>query len=167
MNNTYLIVGSNEGERRQNLETAKRQIIDSVGVIIQASSIYETAPWGNFNQEPFYNQVILVATRLEKEILLAKLKQIEKGMGRVQRERYGARIIDIDILFFNEEIYKSPTLTIPHKHIAERNFVLAPMVEIAPDFVHPALKKMMKGLLNECADTLSVKKLSSAKRYSN
>ncbi len=159
INNTYLIIGSNLGNRNLNLTEAAKLIQTYIGAIILQSSVYETEPWGISNQPAFYNQVLQVRTALDAEATLVAINMIENKMGRIRQEKYGARVIDIDILFFNDVIQHTDRLTIPHPRIAIRNFVLAPLEEIAANWVHPVLHKTVQTLWQECKDKLSVKKL--------
>jgi 2-amino-4-hydroxy-6-hydroxymethyldihydropteridine diphosphokinase len=141
----FLALGSNLGDRRSNLETAIRGLAPGIQVL-QCSSIYETPPWG-FEQQPvFLNMVLKARTRLSCSQLLKSLKLLEKEMGRQPGFRNGPRLIDMDILFYDDIISNSPGLTIPHPHLHERGFVLVPLAEITPDLVHPILKKTIREL---------------------
>ena len=157
MNEVYLLLGSNEGTPEHNLLVAWQQIATRCGKIIHHSSIYETEAWGLKEQNNFLNQALLITTSLKPSELLIVLKQIEKETGRVESTKWGPRVIDIDILFYNTEIIDLPELKIPHPYIQERRFTLAPMHEIAPDFVHPVLGKTMTELLAICRDNSEVK----------
>jgi 2-amino-4-hydroxy-6-hydroxymethyldihydropteridine diphosphokinase len=148
------------GDREANLATALNWIVADCGNIIQASSIYETAAWGKTDQAAFLNQALELTTSLTAPQLMQQLLKIEEKMGRVRQEQFGPRIIDIDILLFNDQIIKDPLVTIPHPAMQNRRFVLQPLVEIAALVVHPVLKKTMKQLLNECPDKLAVMKYS-------
>lgn len=152
--NLYLLTGSNLGNREDFLRQARFAIEKQVGAILQASGLYQTAPWGIRDQPDFLNQALLVRTALSPFAVLNAVKQIEKQMGRMEVLRWGERIIDIDILFYGDLILESPTLTIPHPRLHERNFALAPLAEIAPDFTHPVLKKTVTVLLEESEDEL-------------
>jgi 2-amino-4-hydroxy-6-hydroxymethyldihydropteridine diphosphokinase len=156
MNIVYLLLGSNLNDRFQNLHQALESIQLNCGCLLKKSSIYETAAWGNTNQPNFLNQVIILQTQHDPQLLLQELLHIEKQMGRIRVEKYDPRIIDLDILFYNREIINEPYLNIPHPHIAERRFVLTPLVEIVPNKMHPVLNLTMKTLLNECIDNLNV-----------
>ena len=144
----YIALGSNLGDRQNYLTQAIHALPPEV-IFIRASSIYQTPPWGFTNQPSFLNQVVEAETKLEPEALLEKLKRIEKALGRADNFRYGPRCIDLDILFYGNDIYHSKTLTIPHAMIAERAFVLVPMNELAPEFIHPQLKASISTLLED------------------
>jgi 2-amino-4-hydroxy-6-hydroxymethyldihydropteridine diphosphokinase len=156
MNKAYLLLGTNVGDRFMNLESAASQLGKRVGNVLLQSSIYATAPWGKTDQADFLNQVLLVETTLGPEKLMQEILSIEKDMGRIRTERNAPRIIDIDILFFNDEIINKPDLHIPHKEMHNRRFVLIPLLEIAPDLIHPGLNQSLKTLLADCKDNLSV-----------
>lgn len=155
----FIALGTNLGDRTENLKKAIHEIELKVGVIIKQSSVYETKPWGKTNQPDFYNQVILVHSNKTPEECLLTLSGIEKQMGRKRDEKWGARIIDLDLLYMNDSIIETDKLSLPHPGIAQRRFVLVPLVEIAPDFIHPLLQKNQRQLLNECPDLLEVKSL--------
>ena len=143
----YLGLGSNMGDLKANLETAIEKInsITNSGVI-KVSSFYSTKAWGYAEQADFLNAVIEVKTDYSPEEFLSFTQNIEKEMGRVKNFKYGPRVIDIDILFYGDKIINVPHLTIPHPEIENREFVLCPLNEIAPDFVHPVLKKSIKNI---------------------
>jgi 2-amino-4-hydroxy-6-hydroxymethyldihydropteridine diphosphokinase len=144
----YLGLGSNLGDRKCNLEEAILQI-SKFAVIKKASSIYATEPWGLKDQPQFLNQVLFVESALKPDELLSQLKIIEKKMGRKRSVRFGPRLIDLDILFYDDLILNSPELTIPHPRLRERAFVLVPLAEIAPKLVHPLDHKTVKELLQD------------------
>ena len=156
MNNCYILLGTNLGDKLSNLQLAIRQIEENLGTISSASSVYETEPWGRTEQDSFLNQVLCIMTKLDPLETLASCLKIEKAMGRVRFEKWKERVIDIDILYFNDEIYTSPSLVIPHPEIQNRRFTLEPLVEISPDHVHPKLLKTNKKLLAICDDLLKV-----------
>jgi len=162
VNVVYLLLGTNMGQRSKNLATARQEISEKMGDLHHQSSVFETEPWGITNQPAFYNQVLVVHTFLQPEQLLTLIHQIEHEMGRERKERYGARIIDIDILFFNQEVYHSHRLSIPHPRISERNFVLAPLSEIAPDLIHPVLQQPLHELLKQSKDPLQAVKIQES-----
>jgi len=159
VNETYLITGTNLGNRMEHLKTAIAFIEKDIGMLIKSSSVYETEPWGLSDQPAFYNQVLLVHTPLSAGEVLVAINKIEKAMGRIRGEKYGARTIDIDILFFNHERHNTETLTIPHPRITERNFVLMPLAEIAGTFIHPVLHQPINDLLLQSKDPLYVKRV--------
>jgi 2-amino-4-hydroxy-6-hydroxymethyldihydropteridine diphosphokinase len=159
MNKAYLLTGSNLGEREQNLASAGLLLREHCGTIMNASSLYETAAWGKTDQPSFLNQALELETSLNARQLIRRILKIEKIMGRVRTEKYGPRLIDIDILLFNNEKHNNQFLKLPHPELPNRRFALLPMAEIAPDVVHPVLKKTIAELLKECPDFLLVKKI--------
>ncbi|HTR28612.1 MAG TPA: 2-amino-4-hydroxy-6-hydroxymethyldihydropteridine diphosphokinase [Puia sp.] len=160
MNISYLLIGGNQQDRVARLASARGFIASAGGKILQASALYETAPWGKTDQPDFLNQALRVATEQDAPAWLLTLLDIEQKMGRRREEKYGPRIIDIDILFFNNSIIRLPRLTIPHPEIQNRRFALTPLEEIAPDLIHPVLGLTIRELLAECTDPLAVKKRS-------
>jgi 2-amino-4-hydroxy-6-hydroxymethyldihydropteridine diphosphokinase len=160
MNKAYLLTGGNMGKREENLARAREQISRYCGDIINASSLYETAAWGKEDQPSFLNQALELQTILRPRLLLKELLNIERKTGRVRKEKYGPRIIDIDILLFNDEMINEPGLNIPHPELQNRRFALTPLAEIAAGTIHPVLHKSIHQLLDECADKLEVKKIT-------
>jgi 2-amino-4-hydroxy-6-hydroxymethyldihydropteridine diphosphokinase len=158
MNRAFLLTGANLGDRVASLEKAAALIQEHCGQIIQTSSLYETAAWGMEDQPPFLNQAHEISTTLAARQLMRRILRIEKMMGRVREKKYGPRLIDIDILFFNDEIHVYPLLRLPHPELHNRRFALQPMMELAPLLVHPVLKKNISHLLEECPDPLPVLK---------
>jgi 2-amino-4-hydroxy-6-hydroxymethyldihydropteridine diphosphokinase len=142
----YLALGTNLGDREANLQTARDALATRVR-LTRASSIYATPPWGYTEQPEFLNQVVEVDTVLKPLPLLHFLKDIEAEMGREATFRNGPRLIDLDILFYGQAVIDGQILKVPHPRLQERAFVLAPLDEIAPDFVHPALNKTIHELL--------------------
>jgi 2-amino-4-hydroxy-6-hydroxymethyldihydropteridine diphosphokinase len=142
----FLALGTNLGEREANLAQARKEI-SSVSSIQKESSIYETPPWGVIDQPAFLNQVLAAETSLSPVELLAAVKEIEAKMGRVPSVRYGPRLIDIDILLYGNTVLNTPTLTLPHPRMAERAFVLVPLLEIVPDQVSPVSGERLVALL--------------------
>lgn len=160
MNTAYLLTGGNLGNREENLTIARELIHQDCGTIVHTSSLYETAAWGKTDQPSFLNQALELRTVYNARQLIRKVLKIEKTMGRIREEKYGPRIIDIDILLFNQEIHDYRLLKLPHPEMQNRKFALLPLAEIAPDVFHPVLRKSIKELLNECKDELPVKKYS-------
>jgi 2-amino-4-hydroxy-6-hydroxymethyldihydropteridine diphosphokinase len=158
MNKSYLLTGGNEGDRVFHLNEAAENMERYSGKIMKKSSLYETAPWGKIDQAPFLNQAFLLFTTLDARALLTTILEVEESSGRKRLEKYGPRIIDIDILFFNNDIVNLPDLKIPHPRIQDRRFALQPLCEIAPELVHPVCHKTILQLLKECPDKLDVKK---------
>lgn len=150
----YLGLGSNMGDRMAYLNQAIMSIGANLGTVCARSSIFLTDPWGLHDQPAFLNQVVLVATQLEPESLLREIQSIERQMGRERDTKWDRRIIDIDILFYDQIVYQSETLQIPHPWLEQRNFVLAPLAEIAPEYVHPVSKKTIQELLESSKDPL-------------
>ena len=159
MNKVYLSIGGNLGKRRANLAKAVFLINQQIGSVITVSSLYKTKAWGVENQPDFLNQVLIVETRLSPEQVLATALAIETKMGRKRERKWYTRLIDIDVLFYGQEVIKTDNLTLPHPFLQDRNFVLVPLAEIAPDYIHPILKKYVKELLNTCPDGLAVIKV--------
>jgi 2-amino-4-hydroxy-6-hydroxymethyldihydropteridine diphosphokinase len=157
MNITYLLIGGNLGVREKILARSRSFIKEDIGNIRKASSIYETAAWGITEQPDFLNQVIEVETKLSAQEVLNNILAIEIKMGRVRTRKNASRIIDIDILFFNNDIIHEPGLTVPHPEIQNRKFALVPMAEIAPGMLHPLFNRTIKELLSTSGDTLEVR----------
>lgn len=153
----YLHLGSNVGDRLGNLLKAKFLIQKRIGHIQSLSQVYETEAWGKTDQAAFYNQAIHVRTEMTAYEVLETIHEIENLLGRKRSEHWGPRTIDIDILFFENEVISTKKLSLPHPRLHERNFVLVPLEEIAPNFIHPILNKSITELRKLCADTLHVK----------
>lgn len=164
MTKAYLGLGSNVGDRGENLRKAMVHLEHWGVKILRSSSIYETEPVGYAEQPWFYNIAVCVETKLEPEDLLKAVKSVEKGLGRTAGPRDGPRKMDIDILFYDDMVLEADGLTIPHKSVQDRNFALIPMAEIASEFRHPGLKKTMAELLKECADKAIVRPISTGNR---
>ena len=156
----YLLLGTNLGERLQYLQDALILIAEKVGVVGRKSSIYETAAWGKTDQPGFLNLAVEVETLLTPIELLHVVLEIEKLLGRIRHEKWGARVIDIDIILYDDQIVDlKDQLQIPHPEMQYRRFVMQPLSEIAEDVLHPILKKSMKAILSDLTDSLDVVKL--------
>ena len=152
MRKIYLSIGSNKGNRYSFIKEALRLIQKDIGEVILISKIYETKSWG-FQSDDFLNLCILIKSELIPAELIIKLKNLEERIGRERNnEKIEAREIDIDILFYSDEIVNQKDLIIPHQRLHLRNFVLYPLNDIAADFMHPVLLKSVNKLLNECED---------------
>jgi len=138
------------GNRADNLKQAVLSLSPQMKVK-KKSRVYETPPWGYTEQESFLNQALMVTTYLEPELLLKHLKRLEVALGRKASFRYGPRLIDIDILLFDDIVMETPELTIPHPHMHERGFVLMPMMDIAPDLVHPITERSISEMTALCS----------------
>ena len=160
MNQAYLLIGGNVGSREQQLVMAANLLQEHCGTVVDRSSFYETAAWGNTSQAPFLNQALALQTKLSARELMGEILHIEALMGRVRKEKFEPRVIDIDIIFFNHEVICEPNLAVPHPEMQRRRFVLGPLSEIIPAYIHPVLFKTVAELLEECPDPLDVKKIS-------
>lgn len=153
---TFLLLGANLGDRAVTLAQAVVRIEQRVGRVVSQSNLYETAAWGATDQPAFLNQVLAVETTLEPEAVLTQTQAIEYELGRVRHEHWGARTIDVDLLYYDQLIWQSPTLTLPHPFLHQRRFALVPLADIAPDFIHPIHQKTTLDLLADCDDTGAV-----------
>lgn len=156
MNKVFLLIGGNMGDRLQNLHQAIDLLAASCGPVLQQSAVYETAAWGKTDQAAFLNQAIVLSTALSPQELITTILSVEEKMGRLRMEKFGPRVIDIDIMFYDDAIIHEPNLIIPHPELQNRRFALVPMTEIAPRMVHPVLNKTLEQLLLECKDELPV-----------
>lgn len=157
---TYLSLGSNLGNKFENLQHAINLIAEKMGVIVKTSHIYKTASWG-FESEEFYNICIQVSTSLNPENILIAIQETELSLGRnrTSEEGYQARTIDIDVLLFDNEIIFSKELIVPHKEMLKRKFVLVPLAEITPNFIHPIEKQRIQVCLENCTDNSPIEQL--------
>ncbi|MEZ5046977.1 MAG: 2-amino-4-hydroxy-6-hydroxymethyldihydropteridine diphosphokinase [Chitinophagaceae bacterium] len=156
MNGIYLIIGGNKGDRWQYIQSAIQHIEAEIGLVQKMSKVYETSAWGLEEQAAFLNCVLFIKSDLEPDEVLEKCLHIEKKMGRLRQKKWEPREMDIDILFYNDRIIHTKKLTIPHPYLAKRRFVLRPLAEIAPQFIHPVFKLTIEKLLSNCEDPLSV-----------
>lgn len=157
LHTVILGLGSNEGDSKSTLKNAYNILQSEIGKTVSISSFYTTQPWGNLNQPDFINSVIVLETAHCAKKCLLIIQNIEKKLGRIRTQKWGKRILDIDILFYDDLILKNHNLTIPHPQIENRKFVLQPLVEICSNFIHPVLKKSLYELLIICKDNSRVK----------
>ncbi len=159
MSNSKTVIlhtGSNKGDPQLQLEEAILHIEVLIGPVVKMSSVYETEPWGNSDQPNFYNQALEIHTDRTPQEVLQLIHEIEHKMGRRREIKWGERNIDIDMIFYESEILKTEKLTLPHPHMHQRNFVLIPVMEIVPEFVHPELGETVEELYFRSQDTLEV-----------
>lgn len=154
-----LALGSNIGDRQQNILDAEALIEVSIGKIISKSAYYETPPWGKLNQASFINSALSIMSDDMPSEMLVKIKEIEKSLGKEKTEHWGPRVIDIDILMYNDWIVKKRDLEIPHPYIHARNFVMVPLLDIEKNIIHPKLNKTIEELYLDSPDQSEVKKL--------
>ncbi len=154
----FLLLGSNLGNREENLSVARNYIKHELGEIIKESSVYETEPWGFYTDSMFLNQVLKIESAFTPHEVLEKIKSIETVIGRVhsETEGYSSRAIDIDILLYGNEVVNTERLIIPHAKLTERKFALIPLVEIGGNVEHPVTRKSMFALLRDCKDNMKV-----------
>jgi len=159
MNNIFLLLGSNLGDRKLFLKQAVDHIEAEIAPVVKLSSVFETQSWGKTDAPDYLNQVIQLHTSLPARVLLEKILAIEILLGRERKEKWGSRTIDIDILFYGDEVIHEPDLQVPHPELHKRRFTVEPLAEIAAAFVHPVLNKNILQLKNELIDNLIVKKV--------
>ena len=159
MNDVYLLLGSNLGDRKLFLSQAIQYIEHEISPVVKISSVYETQSWGKTDAPYYLNQVIMLQTDMPAQTILQKILAIEIVLGRRREEKWGSRTIDIDLLFYGEEIINEPGLQVPHPELHKRRFTLAPLNDIAGNFKHPVSKKAIFQLISELDDDLIVKKI--------
>lgn len=159
MIDVFLLLGSNLGNRNVFLNNAITYIARDIAPVVKESAVYETQSWGKTDLPDYLNQVIMLQTTLSAQDVLQRILKIEIEMGRKREEKWGSRIIDIDILFYGSEIINEPNLTVPHPELHNRRFTLEPLAMLAADFIHPVLNKSILELKNSLKDDLIVKKL--------
>jgi 2-amino-4-hydroxy-6-hydroxymethyldihydropteridine diphosphokinase len=152
MNRVYLLTGSNLGDRVENLNKAAQLITEKGGLLITRSKFYQTSPWGPLDQPDYLNQALALDTSLQAAALMEQLLEIEEKMGRIRSIKYGPRIIDIDILFFGEQLIQNPMVQVPHPEAHNRRFALTPLAEIAATFIDPLTGNTISQLLSNCKD---------------
>ncbi|RBQ02980.1 2-amino-4-hydroxy-6-hydroxymethyldihydropteridine diphosphokinase [Pedobacter miscanthi] len=157
----YLLLGGNLGDREGNLEKAIELLDQKTGRVISVSSLYETAAWGKTDQPAFLNQAVALQTNLSALEVLEHALNIEQELGRIRKDKWGERLIDIDLILFGNEVINIPDkLQVPHPHMQNRKFVMEPLAEIAPDVVHPVLGETILTISKNMVDPLEVKKLA-------
>ena len=157
MNEVFLMLGGNLGDRLNFLDAAINLIEQRIGKIFRKSSIYETEPFGIAEQPYFLNQVVTVLNDFSANDLMKTILEIEEQLGRTRNLKWAQRNIDIDILFLGDKVFNETNVTIPHPGIEFRNFVLVPLNEVIPDFVHPVINKPITEIMSKCNDPLAVK----------
>jgi len=158
----YLLLGGNLGDREGNLKRAIELLNEKIGKVTAVSSLYETAAWGKTDQPAFLNQAVALQTNLSALEVLDHALTIEQELGRVRKDKWGERLIDIDLILFGDEIINVPDkLQVPHPHMQHRKFVMEPLAEIAPDVVHPVLGETILAMSRNIEDPLEVKKIIS------
>ncbi|MFZ4863715.1 2-amino-4-hydroxy-6-hydroxymethyldihydropteridine diphosphokinase [Sphingobacterium sp. Mn56C] len=161
MNHIYILLGSNLGNPISQLQKSIELLTARLGLPLQCSSIYESEAWGVTDQPIFYNQVILLETAFKASECLSICQEIENQLGRIRTVKWGARLIDIDILYYNNECIHTEDLQVPHPYLHQRNFTLVPLTEIAAEYIHPKFHLSNYTLLKQSTDTLKVKKVNS------
>jgi 2-amino-4-hydroxy-6-hydroxymethyldihydropteridine diphosphokinase len=157
MRQIILIIGGNIGDRLSLISQAKQLLNEKIGNVSLISSLYETEAWGEISKGNYLNQIVILESELSAEVILEKALQIEKALGRQREIKWGDRTMDIDILYYGDQMIDTPNLKIPHPYLHLRRFVLVPLAEIAPDFIHPILKSTSTSLLENCEDDSIVK----------
>ena len=159
MTRCYLLFGSNQGDKLQLLEQACNYINNRCGMLVERSSLYNSEPWGFEAEEWFLNVLLVVETELDPDTLMDRLMDIERELGRVRHpeiEGYTSRTVDLDILYYGDQIVRTAKVTAPHPRLPERRFALMPLCELVPDFLHPESGLSQQQLLEKCHDTSKV-----------
>ena len=162
MHQAVLLIGGNQGDRERLIERT-HTLLSAIGEVACKSSLYETQAWGGASEGNFLNQALILLTPLPPLTLLEATQEIEHQLGRSREVHWGNRTMDIDIIYIDDLIYQDEKLALPHPLMSERNFVLVPLTEILPDFVHPVLHLDHRALLNRCADTNKVERYITKK----
>ncbi len=158
MEQVYLLLGGNLGDKSKIFAEAEQLIREKVGSVIRQSKIYETEPWGFDSDDWFWNQAFIVDTALSVSECLSMAHAIEAQIGRIRSsQQYISRVIDIDLIFFGDQVINQPEIVVPHPRMASRKFVLQPLCEIAPEKIHPVFQKTIQELFGECDDSLVVR----------
>ena len=162
MHKVFLGIGGNIGNKQHNFQRAKELIEKELGKLVQSSEIYETPPWGFHSEDVFWNQVLVIETKLEAIELLWRIHKIEEQFGRKRgSEGYASRQMDVDILYFDDAFMETKNLIVPHPKIHERKFVLVPLCEIAPELKHPLRRLTSIEMLESCRDDSIVKRVKT------
>ena len=161
MNKVVVLLGSNLGNSKLLFQRGLNLLIEKLGKLLSKSALYESSPWGFEHENNFLNQVLILETIYSAEDVLQVCLQVENNLGRVRKEQigYSARVIDIDLLFVNDEVLETETLVLPHPRLHLRKFTLLPLVDLIPDFIHPRLQRDMQYLLANCKDNSIVRKI--------
>lgn len=160
-NRVFIALGSNLGDRLFSMRQALGEIDRRLGPVVLCSSLYESAAWGDEDQQAFYNALCEIHTKISPLSLLHELQNIEKGLGKSKERTWGPRTIDLDIIYYGKKIIVEKDLIIPHPNMYLRNFVLQPLAEMAPEFIHPLMKKKTESLLRECPDHSKIDRIST------
>ena len=161
MQDVYVLLGSNLGDRLALISRATSMIEIEIGEVVARSALYETASWGNTDQPDFINQALQLRTNLSAQEVLEKSLGIETTLGRQREEKWGSRTIDIDLLFYGSSVINESNLVIPHPHLHERAFALIPLSEVAPELIHPIFGQSVSVLCRNLEDRLSVKRINN------
>lgn len=159
MEKVVFVIGGNLGNRVELIEQSNKMLRENFSTPLLSSSVFETAAWGNLSEGDYLNQVLVFQTDLDPEAVLIIIQDIENQLGRKREEKWGNRTMDIDILYFGQQVIQNQNLIIPHPFISRRRFVLEPLVEILPNFIHPVLKVSNSKMLETCTDTSSAIRL--------